>query len=249
MMLTGKTALVTGASRGIGAAIARLLAQHGAAVSVNYVNNREAGEAVVQNITALGGKALLVQADVTDRNQSEHMILEVEQALGPIDILVLNAGFQFRIAPFLDFPWEDFEHKLAGELKAAFFCCRAVVPSMITRGSGSIIAISSTLSRHPGDGFCAHSTAKSALNAFVQSLAHELGPHGIRVNTVAPGLTLTDATAGIPGPQKQAIAAMTPLRRNGLPEDIAGPVLFLASDQSRFITGTYTPVDGGIQMT
>jgi 3-oxoacyl-[acyl-carrier protein] reductase len=119
---------------------------------------------------------------------------------------------------------------------------------MVERRKGSVIAISSGLSRHPGEGFCAHSTAKSGLDAFVRSLAFELGPNGVRVNVVAPGLTLTDATSFLSQKEKDASAQMTPLRRNGLPEDVAGAVLFLASEESRFITGAYLPVSGGIQM-
>jgi 3-oxoacyl-[acyl-carrier protein] reductase len=124
----------------------------------------------------------------------------------------------------------------------------AVVPSMRARHSGSIIAISSTLSRHAGPGFSAHSTAKSGLDGLVRALALELGPLGIRVNVVAPGLTETDATAGLPDQVKQYTVRSTPLGRIGQPEDVAGAVLMLASDQTRFVTGTYVPVNGGAFM-
>ena len=134
-------------------------------------------------------------------------------------------------------------------MKAAFFCCKAVVPSMVERKNGCIIGISSGLSRVPGEGFCAHSTAKSGLDAFLKSLALELGPKGIRVNVVAPGLTQTDSTAFLSQKEKDASAQMTPLKRIGLPEDVAGAVLFLASGEARFISGTYLPVSGGIHMT
>ena len=168
--------------------------------------------------------------------------------LGPVDVLVLNASISFPVVPFLQFPWPEFEAKLTGELKSAFFCCKAFVPGMVERRKGSVIAISSGLSRDPGEGFCAHSTAKSGLDAFAKSLALELGPNGVRVNVVAPGLTLTDATSFLSQKEKDASAQMTPLRRNALPEDVAGAVLFLASDEARFITGAYLPVSGGIQM-
>jgi len=119
---------------------------------------------------------------------------------------------------------------------------------MIEQKKGCIIVISTGLSRHPAPGFSSHTTAKSALDGLVKSLALELGPHGIRVNAVAPGLTITDATAFLPQESKDASAQMTPLRRNGMPEDIAGAILLLAADEAKFITGTYLPVSGGIQM-
>lgn len=248
MLLQGRITLVTGGSRGIGAATAKLFARHGAAVAVNYVQNTAAAQQVVAEIEAAGGKALAVQADVTKQDQIESLVEKVTEALGPIDTLVSNAAISFPFASFLDYAWEDFEAKLLGELKATFFCCKAVLPAMIEQQRGCIIAVSSGLSRHPGEGFCAHSTAKSGLDGFVKSLAHELGPHGIRVNAVAPGLTITDATAFLPEQQKQFMANLAPLRRIALPEDIAGAILLLASDEARFITGTYLPVNGGIQM-
>jgi len=248
MLLKDRVVLVTGASRGIGAATAKLLAAHGASVAVNYFTSEDAANQVVGAITAEGGRAQAFPADVRDRGQVDAMVDKVTAAFGPVDTLVSNASIGFPVTPFVEFSWDDFEAKLTGELKAAFFCCQAVVPAMIKRGSGDIIAISSGLSRHAGPGFVAHSTAKSGLDAFVRALALELGHHGIRVNTIAPGLTLTDATAHIPEQQKKAAAEHTPLGRNGLPEDIAGAVLMMASRHCGFVTGTYLPVSGGTLM-
>jgi 3-oxoacyl-[acyl-carrier protein] reductase len=247
-MVKGKVILITGASRGIGAAAARLLGRHGASVAVNYLQSEQAALRVATDVEDSGGRAVAVKGDVRDRGQVEVMAREVTEALGPVDTLVLNASIAFPIVPFLEYSWEEFERKLVGELRAAFFCCKAFVPGMIERGRGNVIGISSGLSRSPGHGFCAHSTAKSGFDAFMKSLAFELGPRGIRVNVIAPGLTLTDATAPLPQKDKDAIAGMTPLKRIGLPEDVAGAILFLASDESRFISGTYLPVSGGIQM-
>jgi len=244
-MMHDRIVLVTGASRGIGAATAKLLAVHGAAVAVNYHSNQAAADAVVAAIEAEGGRAIAVQADVREQAEVEAMVARVSDELGPIDTLVANASIQFPVVPFTEYPWEDFKAKLVGELSAAFFCCRAVVPSMIEHKRGCIIAVSSGLSRHPGQGFCAHSTAKSGLDAFVKSLALELGPHGIRVNTVSPGLTITDATAFLPQEAKDASARATPLGRNAEPEDIAGVVLAMAADATGFVTGAYVPVSGG----
>jgi 3-oxoacyl-[acyl-carrier protein] reductase len=248
-MLKNKVAVVTGSSRGIGAAIARLLASHGAKVAVNYTASREAGEKVVGDIVANGGRALLARADVTVRADVEAMVKSVEAELGPIDILVNNANMSFPVVPFVEYRWEDFERKLTSEMKASFFTCQAVVRGMVQRRSGSIVNVSSGLSRVPGPGFIAHSSAKSALDAFSKSLALELGPHGIRVNVVAPGLTLTDATSYQPKAMHEAVAAHTPLRRLAEPDDVAGAVLFFCTDEARHVTGTYLPVCGGSQMT
>ena len=247
-LMSDRVVLITGASRGIGAATAKLLGQHGAAVGVNYYGSEEAAQQVVEEISSDGGRAVAVKADVRDPQQVDAMVQQVSEAFGAIDTLVINANAGFPMAPFVDYRWEDFEAKLLGELKGAFFPCKAVVPSMIEQKRGCIIAVSSGLSRDPGQGFCAHSTAKSGLDAFVKSLALELGPHGIRANVVAPGLTLTDATAFLPQEHKDASAQMVPLKRNGLPEDVAGAILLLASQEARFITGAYLPVSGGAQM-
>ena len=248
-MLRDKVAVVTGSSRGIGAAIAKRLARNGARVVVNYAASKDRGQQVVADIAIAGGTAMLARADVTVPSEVEAMMRAAEAELGPIDILVNNANMSFPVAPFSEYRWEDFERKLTSELKASFFTCQAVVPGMMKRRSGVIVNVSSGLSRVPGPGFIAHSSAKSALDAFSKSLALELGPHGIRVNVVAPGLTLTDATSRQPQQAHEAARARTPLRRLGEPDDIAGAVLFCCSDQASFVTGVYLPVCGGSQMT
>jgi 3-oxoacyl-[acyl-carrier protein] reductase len=247
-MMKDKVAVVTGSSRGIGAAIALELARNGARVVVNYTANKDQGQKVVAEIAAAGGKAMLARADVTVRDDVEAMIRAAEAELGPVDVLVNNASISFPIAPFTEYRWEDFERKLASELKASFLTCQAVIPGMLKRGRGSIVNVSSQLSRLPGPGFIAHSSAKAALDAFSRSLALELGPRGIRVNVVAPGLTITDATSGQPKEMHEAIAAHTPLRRLAEARDISGAVLFLCSDAARHVTGTYLPVSGGALM-
>ncbi|MCC5661254.1 SDR family oxidoreductase [Nostoc sp. XA010] len=247
-LMKGRVALVTGASRGIGAATAKLLAYHGATVGVNYYNNYEAAQSIVEEIEVSDGKAIAVQADVTDEAQVQKMVQRISEAFGQIDTLVLSANKTFTIAPFINYQWSDFEEKLVGELQGVFYPCKAIVPSMIEDKRGCIIAISSGLSRYPSEGFIAHSTAKSGLDAFIKNLALELGPLGIRVNAIAPGLTLTEATMFLPEEYRENTAQATPLRRNAMPEDIAGAILMLASNEAKFVTGVYLPVSGGIQM-
>ncbi|WP_437335434.1 amino acid adenylation domain-containing protein [Sorangium sp. So ce394] len=247
-LLHDKVALVTGGSRGIGLATALLLAEHGARVAINYRDSEAQARRVKEQIEAEGGIAEVFGADVTDAADVANLVKAVHQRFERIDVLVANAHINFRHRPFVEYDWADLERKVSDELKAVFLPCQAVVPEMLRRKSGSIVAVSSSLSRRSNEGFLAQSTAKAAVDAFVRALAAELGPSGVRVNTVAPGLTLTDAAMPMAPAVKEAIASKSPLRRNGLPEDMAGAVLFLASDLSRFMTGSYLPVDGGLTM-
>jgi NAD(P)-dependent dehydrogenase (short-subunit alcohol dehydrogenase family) len=203
---------------------------------------------VKQIILEDGGDAEIFQGDSTDPQQVKFLVEQVRDRFGKIDVVVANAAIGFQIAPFINSNWADFERKLDDELKSIYMLCQAVVPEMMERKSGSIIAVSSTMSKLAQHGYSAHSAAKAALDAFIRALAIELGPDGVRLNTVAPGLTLTDATAPMPNQTKDTAAARCPLRRNGLPRDVAGAILFLASDLSQFMTGTYLPVDGGYTM-
>jgi 3-oxoacyl-[acyl-carrier protein] reductase len=245
MSLEGQIALVTGASRGIGAATAKLLAQNGAAVAVNYYKSEAAANDIVKAITSAGGKAVAVYADVRKADEVKPMVKRAVDELGPIDILVLNAGAQVPMKPFMELTNEEFEAKVMGELNGFFHTLKAVVPSMIQRKKGCIIGISSGLSRRPGHAFSAHTTAKSAVDGLMKSLALELGPFGIRANTIAPGLTVTDATSHLPKERFEMAARYNPMRRVAEPEDIAGAVLALVSENARFVTGAYIPVSGG----
>ncbi|HET9959954.1 MAG TPA: amino acid adenylation domain-containing protein, partial [Polyangiaceae bacterium] len=247
-LLHGKVALVTGASRGIGLATALLLAEHGAKVAINYRDSEAQARGVKEQIEAEGGIAEIFGADIRNPSDVVRMVEAVHQRFECIDILIANAHINFRHRPFIEYEWADLEQKVNDELKAVFYPSQAVAREMLKRKSGSIVAVSSTLSKRANEGFLAQSTAKAAVDAFVRALASELGPSGVRVNTVAPGLTLTDAAMPMSPAVKEAIASKCPMRRNGLPEDMAGAVLFLASDLSRFMTGTYLPVDGGFTM-
>lgn len=214
-------------------------------MAVNYARNADAAAEVVAAIAAAGGRAVAIQADVRDPRQVARLFREARAALGPVDTLVLNANMSFPMAPFTEMPWEGFEEKLRGELASAFHPCREAVPNMLKAGRGCIIAVSSGLSRIPGRGFSAHSTAKSGLDAFMKSLALELGPGGIRVNVVSPGLTATDATAFMPEAAREATAAQLPLRRIGTPEDVAGIIAMVASGECGYLTGAYLSAGGG----
>jgi amino acid adenylation domain-containing protein len=248
-LLADKVVLVTGGSRGIGLATAQLLAGQGARVAINYRDSEAQARHAKALIEAEGGIADIFGADVTRAEDVARMVESVHRRFERIDVLVANAHIHFRHRPFVEYEWQDLERKVSDELRAIFHPCQAVAKEMLRRGDGSIVAISSSLSKRPtNEGFVAQSTAKAAVDAFVRALASELGPGGVRINTVAPGLTLTDAALPMAPAYKAAIAANCPLRRNGLPEDMAGAVLFLASDLSRFMTGAYVPVDGGFTM-
>jgi 3-oxoacyl-[acyl-carrier protein] reductase len=243
--LKNTVALVTGASRGIGAASAKALAHHGATVVINYIKSKDKAEALLEEIKQAGGNGITFQADVRDQTAVNSMVDAALDQFGKIDILVNNANINFPIRPFVELAWDQIEAKILGEMKALYNCSQAVLKDMMKRKSGKLIFVSSSLSRFPGYGFSAHAAAKSAMDSMAKVMATELGPMGITVNVVGPGLTLTDATAGQPKEMHEQIAGITPLRRLGMPDDIAGVVLFLASSLSDYLTGEYIPVTGG----
>ena len=243
-------ALVTGASRGIGAATARLLAQGGWAVAVNYLRGEAEAVSVVKEITARGGAAVAVQADVTDTAAVGAMVKLIERDLGPVDVLVCNAlgvsdpGF----GAVLDLVPEAVETIVLAQLRAVLTPVRAVLPAMVARRHGSVVVVSSQLARAPKPGCSALSTAKGAVEAAARAMAVEFGLHGVRVNTVAPGPTLTDAAAWASAEVRRGWADRALLRRNALADDVAGAIAFLASDAARFVTGGHLATDGGVVM-
>lgn len=242
--MTKRNALVTGGARGIGAEVARYLAQAGNRVFINYVNSKETAEQLAKEITSNGGEAHAIQADVRDDSSLKVMFDKIQE-FGGVDILVSNANMNFTPKPFTEQTWEEFSQKLNDELHASYATAKLAVPSMISKNFGRLIFISSTLSESPAPTFIAHGTAKGALDSFSKYLAQELGPKGITSNIVAPGLVLTDATKNAPDEFKEMIRSFTPTQKIATPSDVANTVRFLASDESGHVTGTYTPVCGG----
>lgn len=246
--INGKVVIVTGASRGIGAAIAKDLGYHGATVIVNYHKSREKAEAVLDQVKENGGDGIIFQADVRDVDAVNAMVETTINTFGKVDTLVNNANIDFPIKPFTALTWEEVNTKITGEMQALYNCSQAVLRDMTPRKSGKLIFISSSLSRQAVFGFAAHAAAKSAVDSMAKVMATELGPEGITVNVVGPGLVKTDATAGQPPEMHEQIAAFTPLRRIGIPDDVAGVIVFLASSLSDYLTGQYIPVTGGSYM-
>ncbi len=249
-----KVVLVTGSSRGIGAAIARAFAGEGAAVAVNYLQNTNAAEAVVAECGELGGQASAFQADVTDGDAIAALVENVLETFGKIDILVNNAFRPYVFDPenrkmFWELDWADYQTQIEGVLIPTHGLCKAVLPAMKKRAEGSIINIASDLVARPTIPYHDYTTAKAALVGFSRNLAMEAGPFGIRVNCVAPGIVYpTDATRDTKEDVKEMLIAATPLKRIAAPEDVTGPVLFLASAWSGFMTGQTLYVDGGLVM-
>ena len=246
MLLEDKIAVVTGASRGIGRAIAETLAAEGATVVVNYQTNAEAAETVVSAITAAGGRALAIRADVSDTAAAEGLIKAAIDAFGHIDIVVNNAGTT-RDTLLLSMKEEQWDVVLATNLKSVFNVCKAAARPMLRRKQGGrIINISSVSGIVGQPGQTNYAASKAGIIGFSKSLAKELGSRGITVNVVAPGFVLTDLTAGLSDELVQQTLGYIPLGRWGQAQEIAHAVAFLASDRASYITGEVLRVDGGI---
>jgi NAD(P)-dependent dehydrogenase (short-subunit alcohol dehydrogenase family) len=244
-----RVAMITGASRGIGAATARVLAERGFRVVVNHRASAPEAEEVVAGITSAGGDAVAIRADVTEPGDISAMADEIAQRWGGVDVLVHNALIPFAVTSFADLTWEQLGGKLNAELHAAYMLTKAVVPDMISRGYGRLVYLSTGLSRRPRDGMITLGTAKAALDQFVRFVALELAPHGITANLVAPatvgGTTVTEQLT----PERvRELGAAAPMGRLVTPDEVAHTIAFLASEESGFTTGHYLPVNGGIAM-
>ncbi|MFB6779381.1 SDR family NAD(P)-dependent oxidoreductase [Streptomyces sp. NPDC056352] len=246
---TGRVALVTGASSGIGAATARLLAARGMRVVVNYLRSSKAAEAVVADIEAAGGQAMAVQADVREAAAIGSMVEQVQAAWGGIDVLVHNALIPYAVKSFQDMTWEELGGKLDAEMRAAFAVTKAVLPAMTEQGWGRIVYLGTGLSRRPREGMIALGTAKAALEQFARYLAQEVGPRGITVNVVAPGPVEDTRMADVlDDAHRRRQVAATPLGRLAHPADVAQAVAFYVGEDNAFMTGTTAAVNGGMSM-
>ncbi|WP_291632737.1 3-oxoacyl-[acyl-carrier-protein] reductase [Clostridium sp.] len=246
-MLKGKTAVVTGASRGIGRAIAIKLAKLGANVVVNYRNSVDAVQGVVKEIEALGVKVLAVQADISSYSDVEYMMKKCIEEFGSIDILVNNAGIT-KDGLLMRMKEEDFDSVININLKGAFNCTKHVSALMLKQRRGRIINISSVSGLTGNAGQVNYSSAKAGIIGMTKSVAREFASRGITCNAVAPGYIQTDMTSALPEKAKDAIMSTIPLKRLGKPEDVANAVAFLASEEASYITGQVINVDGGMVM-
>ncbi|MER8002390.1 SDR family oxidoreductase [Streptomyces sp. NPDC095613] len=242
---TRPTALVTGGSRGIGAATSRVLAARGYHVAVNYVSNREAADQVVKLIETDGGEAFAVPADVHDPGQSAEL-LKRSATDGRLDVLVCNAGARFTPTPVRTLAWDDFRTKVTNELASVYTLTQHALALMGARGRGRIVYVSSAAADGPpAPGMAAHGTAKAALNTFARFVAHEAGPLGVNVNVVAPGYVRTESSAHMPREFQRRLMTNTPLGRVAEPEDVARAIAMLVGEEARFVTGEVLTVDGG----
>ncbi|MEU1879229.1 SDR family NAD(P)-dependent oxidoreductase [Streptosporangium sp. NPDC020072] len=243
--MTGRVALVTGGSRGIGAETSRVLAASGAKVAVNG-RDRAAIDEVVADITARGGTALAVPADVTDEGQVSAMRERIERELGRVEILAAFAGGSGAPAPTADLGAARWRAVIESDLTSVYLTVSAFLPAMVERGRGAIVTMSSTAGRHPGGANAAYAAAKAGVVMFTKHLANEVGGHGVRVNCVAPSAVLNERMRRfMSDEQLDGLAASYPLGRIGRPEDVAQAVLYLVSDASSWVTGVTLDLTGG----
>lgn len=247
--LTGKVALVTGGSNDTGAAICHALAGAGSSVVVQYYKNRNKADKVCGYIGAQGGISANCYVDLSDKTSIEELFNFIKDQFGRLDILVNNAHLPVTRSPFTETLWEGHQEQIDVMVRGTFYCCKKGVSLMEECGGGSIVNVITSLVDHPVKGYSSFITAASALTGFTKNLAVEAGEKGIRVNMIAPGFVVTERTPYAPQHVQDTIAKATPLGRLAMPDDIAGGVLFFASDLSRFITGQTLMIDGGYSLS
>ena len=243
--LTDKVALVTGGSRGIGRAISIALARQGAAVAVNYVSNKDAADAVVEEITAAGGTAITIQGDVAE--DGARLVADTKEQLEGIHILVNNAGLT-QDNLILRMSEEAWDRVMAVDLRGAFLCTKAALRPMIRQRWGRIINIASVAGLIGNAGQANYAAAKAGLIALTKSVAKEVASRNVTANAIAPGLVATEMTDGLTKDQEQAVLSLVPLGRAATAEEVAPAVVYLASEEAAYVTGAVLTVDGGLVM-
>lgn len=247
MLLDGKAALITGASRGIGRAIALRLAAEGAKIAINYAGNATAADEVKAEIEAHGGEAIVLQADVSNPEAAENLVKQAIEAFGKLDIVVNNAGIT-RDGLLLRMREEDFARVIDTNLKGVFHVTKAAAKVMAKQRSGRIINMASVVGLRGNIGQANYAAAKAGVIGFTKAVARELAPRNVTVNALAPGFIATDMTAVIPEKIKEKLVEDIPLGRMGRAEDVAEAALFLASEGASYVTGQVLRVDGGMAM-
>ena len=240
-----KVALITGASRGIGRACARLFAENGYSVLINYFRSEQAARSLLDELLAKGCDARLYRADVADSTQVEAMCRQALAEFHHVDVLINNAAIAQQ-ALFTDLTDKDWRRMMAVNLDGAFYCARALLPGMISRRSGSIVNISSMWGQVGASCEVSYSTAKAGLIGLTKALAREVAPSNVRVNCLCPGVIDTDMNAHLTEETRRELAEETPMGRLGTPEEVAGAALFLCGEGASFITGQVLGVSGGL---
>lgn len=242
----GGRVLITGASRGIGAAAARLFAQEGWDVALNYRRGRDEAESLAAELTALGGKAVPIQGDISVPEQAEGLVREAEEALGGLDAVVCNGGIALPQQLLTDTTVDQWRGLMGVDLDGMFYTLRAAIPGLVRQKRGAIVTVSSMWGLTGGSCEAPYSAAKAGVAGLTKALAKELGPSQIRVNCVAPGVIDTAMNGHLSPQELAALEEETPLGRIGSPEEAAQAIYFLASDRASFITGQVLSVDGGM---
>lgn len=245
-LLQGVKALVTGAGRGIGVEIAKLLAAHGADVALSYRGSREGAEETAGVIRSGGRQAITLQADLSKKEDADRLVAETIAGLGGLDVLINNAAGFGPLKMLADHTWEEIDDEWQAVVRPVFLLTHAAMPHLRAQRHGRIVNLAAALVARPAPTYGAHVMAKAAVLGFTRTLAREVGQDGITVNAVSPGMTLTEFTQSLPEETREKVSSITPLRRLATSDDVARAIVFFASPLSDFVTGAEIAPDGGL---